>query len=131
VKTESRVFIFLVVFFALVTPVYWFLSNDPTGTVALVVTLCLSLLLAFYFSFISTRIPPRPEDRGDAEVYEGAGELGFFSPHSWWPFTVASAAAVVALGLAIGWWLFIIGAVALVIGAIGWVFEYYHGAFAH
>ncbi len=130
-RTEARIFIILVIFFGLVTPIYWFLSHDPTGTTALAVTLCLSLLLAFYFWFISTRIPPRAEDRGDAEIYEGAGEIGFFSPHSWWPLVVAASGAMLFLGLAIGWWLVIIAVPLVAIGVIGWVFEYYRGDFAH
>ena len=29
------------------------------------------------------------DDDLDAEVSDGAGELGFFSPHSWWPLPLA------------------------------------------
>jgi hypothetical protein len=35
------------------------------------------------------------------------------------------------LGLAIGWWLFLIGMLATVFAAIRFVFEYYRGHFAH
>ena len=40
----------------------------------------------------AVHLPPHrsaPEDNPDAEIYDGAGEYGFFSPHSWWPMPVA------------------------------------------
>ena len=61
----------------------------------------------------------------------GAGELGFFSPHSWWPLFVCLAVALSAVGLVIGWWLFLIGVFAIVMSMIGFVFEYYRGNFSH
>ena len=130
-RMEARVFGVVTIFFLIVTPIYWLLSHEVTGTVALVVTFLLGLLLTFYLGFIASRLPPRPEDRNDAEVYEGAGEVGFFSPHSVWPLFVAASAAMVFLGLVIGWWLVIIGVPLLAASVVGWVFEYYRGAFAH
>ena len=53
---------------------------------------------------------PRPEDRKDAEIADGAGELGFFPPYSWWPLWCAACSALIVFGIAIGaWWLLIIG----------------------
>ena len=63
-RAEARIFGVLGIFFLIVTPIYWILSREVTGTVALVVTFLLALLLTFYLGFVSTRIPPRPEDRG-------------------------------------------------------------------
>ncbi len=68
------------------------------GTVALL--LCFALLCLMcggFFWFVSRRIEPRPEDRPDAEIAEGAGEVGFFSPGSYWPFGMALAASVGAV----------------------------------
>jgi hypothetical protein len=74
----------------------------------------------------------RPEDDKDGEIADGAGELGFFPPYSWWPLWVAAAAAVAVYGLAFAaWWLFIIGAGLILMAAAGWVFEYYIGEHAH
>ena len=50
-----------------------------------------------FFWFVSRRIDPRPEDRQDAEIADGAGEIGFFSPGSYWPFGLALSAAVTGL----------------------------------
>jgi hypothetical protein len=101
---------------------------DWVGTVALLLSGLLCLMLGGYFWFVSRRIDPRPEDRPDAEISEGAGEIGFFSPGSYWPFGIALAAATAGLAMALAmWWLVAVGAVAVVLGACGLLFEYYTG----
>ena len=60
-----------------------------------------------FFWFVSRRIDARPEDRKDAEIADGAGELGFFSPGSYWPVALAVGAVMTAVGFArrrSGWW---------------------------
>ena len=47
---------------------------------------------------MSRRIEPRPEDRPEAEIADGAGEMGFFSPGSYWPIGIALSAAIAGLG---------------------------------
>ncbi len=130
-KVEGYLFLGCAVFFGVADLVYWNLSHDPTGTTALALSVALAFLIGFYVTFTGRRLPPRPEDSKAGEIYQGTGELGFFSPHSWWPLFVALAAAVAALGVAIGWWLFFIGGPMLMLAAIGFVFEYYRGHYAH
>ncbi len=130
-KAETWTIVGVGIFFALVAPIYWLLTNDWTGTTALVMTFLLCALLGFYLGVVANQIPGRPEDRSDGEIADGAGELGFFPPYSWWPLFTASALAVVVLGVVIGWWLFIIGAGILGAMVVGWVFEYYRGIHAH
>ena len=60
-------------------------SYDWTGTSALAMTFLLTTLITFYLGFHARRMEPRPEDRKDGEIADGAGELGFFPPYSWWP----------------------------------------------
>jgi hypothetical protein len=128
-KIEGRIFALVAIFIGVMTPIYWFLSYDPTGTTALTLTFGLCALIAFYLIFTGRRLPERPEDRKDGEIYEGAGELGFFSPHSVWPLWVALSVALAVLGLAVGWWLFIVGAGATAITVCLFVFEYYRGVY--
>lgn len=130
-KSEAYMFIVLTVFFLIVTPIYWVMSEDPTGTTALALSFGLVFLLSFYLLFTANRMEPRPEDRADGEIEDAAGEYGFFSPHSWWPLAAATAGALMFLGIVFGWWLFIIGGVFMVVSVLGMVFEYYRGEYAH
>lgn len=130
-RLEGLIFVVLAIFFAVITPLYWYLSEDPTGTTALVLTFGLGAMIAFYFMLLSRRLGPRPEDRQDGEIEELAGEYGFFSPHSWWPLWAALSVSVVFIGLVFAWFIFIIGVALAAIAVVGWVFEYYRGEFAH
>jgi len=130
-KAETWIFAITTVFFALVSPAYWFISGDHTGTSALVMSTLLVLMVTLYLGFHASRMEPRPEDRRDAEIADGAGELGFFPPYSWWPLWCAMTLAVCALGVVFGWWLFVIGVGLGIIALQGWIFEYYRGEHAH
>ena len=130
-KAEAWIFGFLAIFFAIVSPIYWFLSGDPTGTAALIMTFALGALVAFYLGFHARRMDARPEDRKEAEIVEGAGELGFFPPYSWWPLWCAGALSMIVLGVVFGWWLTLLGVGVGSATLVGWVFEYYRGEHAH
>ena len=130
-KAEALVFGGTAVFFGVVAPIYFVLSGDPTGTSALAMTTALALLISFYLGFHARKMDPRPEDRKEAEISDGAGELGFFPPYSWWPLWCAAALAVCVLGVIFGWWLSLIGVGLGAPALIGWIFEYYRGEYAH
>jgi len=130
-KVEGWLFIGCGIFLLGADVVYWYVSFDPTGTTALALAVGLCLLAGFYVLFTGRRLPLRPDDNPEAEIHEGTGAMGFFSPHSWWPLWVGLAAATAAVGFAIGWWLVLIGVVAILFTSIGFVFEYYRGAFRH
>ncbi|HYK68167.1 MAG TPA: cytochrome c oxidase subunit 4 [Streptosporangiaceae bacterium] len=130
-KVEGYLFIGCAFFFGASDVVYWYFSKDPTGTTALALAVLLASLIGYYTLFTGRRLPERPEDSPEGEIDEGVGELGFFSPHSWWPLFVGLGAALAAIGVAIGWWLFLIGMLATILSVIGFVFEYYRGHYAH
>ena len=130
-KVEGWLFSAGCLFFGLASIVYWVLSGEWVGTVALAFTAGLAFLVGFYLLATTRRIDVRPEDRVDAEIAEGAGELGFYSPYSWWPLAVAFFAALAFLGIVFGWWLFIIGAIGGLLSVVGLVFEYYRGEPVH
>ena len=130
-KVEGWLFAAGFFFFSLAAVIYWLLSEEVVGTVALGFTAGLAFRTGYYLLFTARRIDRRPEDSVNAEIADGAGELGFYSPHSWWPLPVAFFAAMAFLGIIFGWWLFIIGAVGGGLSVIGFVFEYYRGEPAH
>jgi hypothetical protein len=131
-KVETYIFGINAVFFTLVSPAYWFLSYDPTGTAALAMTALLCLLVTFYLGFHASKMDARPEDSNDGEIADGAGELGFFPPYSWWPLWAAATLAVSVFALAMSaFWLFAIGLGLGSLALSGWIFEYYRGEHAH
>jgi hypothetical protein len=134
-KVEARIFDIVTVFAFLVAVIYGVMTHymsgygvEPVGLVALILTGGLALLAGSYLRFVSRRIEPRPEDREDAEVSDGAGELGFFSPGSYWPVALAASAATAGLALAFFHiWLLVIAIAMLLISIGGLVFEYHTG----
>jgi len=131
-KTEFKLFVVLAVFFTPVGLIYGFATGwgEPVGPVALLLTAGLGAMIAFYLWVTGRRLPERPEDNPAGEIDEQEGEYGFFSPHSWWPLPLGAAAGMLFLGLAVGWWLFIIGAVFGAVALVGWTFEYFKGPHA-
>ena len=127
-KVEALIFNLIAVFCIVTAAVYGIWSREPIGTTALILSGGLTGLIGGFFWFVSRRIDARPEDRKDAEIIDGAGELGFFSPGSYWPFGLALSAGLMGLALAFWYsWLIIIAGVALLITIGGLLFEYYVG----
>jgi len=136
---EARLFEICCAFFILAAVVYGVLTAmfEPhgiewAGTTALVLSAGLALIIGTFFRFVARRLDTRPEDYDDAEVADGAGELGFFSPHSWWPLLIALSFSTAAVGTAL-WlpWLIAAGVVFVLGSVCGLVFEYYVGAEKH
>jgi hypothetical protein len=133
-KTEWRIFGGVAFFLAVVAVVYaWWTDHslgsvDWIGSVALVLSFLLCAMCGGYFWFVSRRIDPRPEDRHDGEIADGAGEVGFFSPGSYWPFGIAALASLTGLGL-VFWmpWLIGAGLIGVIFTACAMIFEYYTG----
>jgi hypothetical protein len=128
-RVEARIFEIITAFFFLSAVVYGLWSQgEAVGTVALTLTGGLTLIVGTYFRFVSRRVRMRPEDNPDAEISDGAGELGFFSPGSYWPFGLALAASTAAFALAFAeWWLVAVGIALVLITVAGLVFEYHVG----
>lgn len=124
-KASWRLFGGLALFYVLMTVIYWQVGGEPVGIGGMLLAACLAGMVGFYVWFTQKRIGViLPEDNVTAEIADGAGELGFYSPHSWWPLPVALSACTMTLGLIIGWWLSLIGIGALMISVIGMVTEY-------
>jgi len=124
-KANWKLFTFLAIFYVVMTVVYWGVGGEPVGITGMVLAACLAGMIGFYLWFTQKRIGADiPSDNEDAEIADDAGELGFYSPHSWWPLPVALSATALSLGLIIGWWLVLIALGTLVLSIIGMVTEY-------
>ncbi len=131
-KPERLVFWFIAVFFAAITPVYWFMAQEIAGTFVLGFAALLGALIAGYLTIAARGFDARPEDRRDAEVYEAAGEVGFFPPQSMWPFVSAAVVTLIFLGPGVEQaWITILGLGIGIWAVSGWVLEFYRGDYQH
>ncbi len=125
-KVESRIFEIVTVAFFLIGIIYAVLAQEPVGIAGLFLTGGLTLIVGTYFRFVSRRLEERPEDNPEAEVSDGAGDVGFFSPGSYWPLAVAACAALVGISLAFFYiWALVIAGIMLLMAIGGLVFEYH------
>jgi len=125
-KVESRLFEIVTVAIFVMAIVYAVLAQEPVGVAALFLTGGLTLIVGTYFRFVSRRLEERPEDNPEAEVSDGAGDVGFFSPGSYWPIVVAGSAALVGISLAFFYvWAIVISGIILLMAVGGLVFEYH------
>lgn len=85
------------------------------GGTALALSVLLCLMLGGYLHFTEKRIDVLPEDWEEAEIADGAGTLGFFSPSSIWPAAMSGAIALLGFGIIfMHYWLIAFGAVCLI-----------------
>ena len=124
-KTNWQLFGGLSVFYFALAVIYFYVGGEAVGITGMILAACLAGMVGFYIWFTQKRIGQiLPEDRPMGEIADSAGELGFYSPHSWWPLPVAMSSMALGLSLLIGWWLTLIALGVLVISIIGFVTEY-------
>jgi len=135
--SNVRILLVMAAYFTLTTIAYgvWTYIDggaiEPIGTAAMGLLIILSVFVAYYLWMGTRRTATLPEDNLDAEISDDSGEVGFFSPWSWWPFVLGASAAIAFLGLAVGWWVFFIAIPFVLVGVIGFVYEYSRGQHAH
>src|SRR5690606_23446521 len=138
---KSNVVIFTIIgaYFVLLTGVYvvWNLLVhgyvEWAGTTAMFGGAALGWFIAFYLWLVQKKQGGvLTEDLDDSDIDDGDPELGEFSPWSWWPMFLAFACSLLILGLCVGFnfWLSFVSIPFLVVGIVGWGYEYYRGHFA-
>ncbi|MER5281336.1 cytochrome c oxidase subunit 4 [Streptomyces sp. NPDC002809] len=126
-KVQGKMFLGLALFILVMAVTYGVWSKEPVGTTALVLAFGLSVMIGFYLAFTARRVDALAQDNKEADVADEAGEVGFFSPHSWQPLSLAVGGILAFMGVVFGWWLLYFSAPVILIGLFGWVFEYYRG----
>lgn len=100
------------------------------GTFAIFLSGAFSAFIAFYLQVAKKNLGGvLPEDRLDAEIDDGDPEIGFFSPWSWWPVFLAGGIGLATVGLAVGVWVALYAIPLVLVGLVGWTYEYYRGYF--
>jgi hypothetical protein len=122
-KTESWIFFGVTAFFVVIGLVYWFTSYEDAGAVMLAASAGLGLLTGGYLYLQARRMTPRPQDRENASLREGAGPVDEFPTASIWPVALAFGATVLATGLVFGLAVVLLGGALFVIAVIGMVQE--------
>jgi hypothetical protein len=105
-RIEALVLLGVAIFFGIVGAVYWFTSYEDGGTMMLVGTCLLGLLPGSYYYWWHRRMGDRPEDRDDATLEDGAGQIATFPSSSIWPFVLGMGAFMLVLAFAFGIWFF-------------------------
>ncbi|MYR40540.1 cytochrome c oxidase subunit 4 [Streptomyces sp. SID5910] len=126
-KIQGKIFLWLSLFILAVAVTYGVWSKEPAGATALFLAFALCLMIGFYLAFTAKRVDAGAQDNKEADVADDAGEVGFFSPHSWQPLALGIGGALAFLGVAVGWWIMYFSLPVILVGLWGWVFEYYRG----
>jgi hypothetical protein len=123
VRTEAFFYLGIMVVFAAIGVIYWFTSYEDAGTVMLAGCALMGVFAGGYLFLQARRYPPRLEDRPDATVEEGAGDVDTFPSGTYWPLALAFGAAMLASGLIFGIFLVLGGLIFFVGGMLGWIAE--------
>ena len=118
-RIQGKMFLWLSFFILIMAVVYGVWSKEPVGTTALFLAFGLSVMIGYYLAFTAKRVDEMAQDNLEADVADEAGELGFFSPHSWQPLSLAIGGAFAFMGVIFGWWLMYFSAPLILIGLWG------------
>ena len=111
--------------------VWYFGHLEVIGTAAMGLLVILSLFIAYYLWSGLKRAGTLPEDNLTGNIEDESGEVGFYSPWSWWPLMLGASGALAFASLAVGWWMFFIALPIAFVSIAGFVYEYSRGAHAH
>jgi hypothetical protein len=103
--------------------VYWGTSYEPAGTVALLFSMFMSGLVTVYLA-VTARGSHLASDEHRIEIPDGAGDIGFFSPFSYWPALISVGFGILILGPVFSYWLILIGGLFVAISVVGLLFQY-------
>jgi hypothetical protein len=109
-STVSRICLSLAGFLAIAGSVYGLTSHERAGT-----TLLLAAAATFCFLGLVSRMVARDEAGSETE------EMEVHVAPTIWPLGFAVAAVIIAFGLVITPWILIVGAIAFVLSAVGWI----------
>ena len=104
-RTYAIFLIGIGIFFGIIGLIYWFFSYEDGGFLMLIGTTLLGVFPGSYYLWWSYHMKVQPDDDPDAEVAEGAGDVGSFPPSSIWPFILGMGALFATLTFVFGLWM--------------------------
>lgn len=138
-KSNIVIFWLLTGYFIIIASVYtaWNISvherPEWAGSIAILLSGGLTAFIASYLGLVKKKQGGvQVADSDLADIDDGDPEVGEFSPWSWWPIFLAFALGLVILGVCIGFqfWMVFLSLPLVIVGVVGWVYEYYRGNFA-
>lgn len=118
-RIEALFLLGVALFFSMTAIVYWFWGYEQSGTMMLIGTVLLGFVPGSYYYWWSRRMKPRPEDRTEASIEDGAGVIGSFPGSSVWPFVLGMGLFLVMLAIVFGIWLLAPGLAMVISAAVG------------
>ena len=130
-KVESRTILGASVFLGATAALYWALvykhghDVEASGIAMLLFGFAAYAMLFGYLllQFIRRHGHLRPEDRFDATMADGEGEIAYFPAASMWPAGMGLGLIFAAIAAVWGLWYLIVGGILFFGAAIGWVVE--------
>lgn len=138
-KSNIGMFWVLAVYFAFLGAVYivWNIVAEGriewSGTTPLVLSAGLSGMIAFYLGLVRKNQGGELHmDSEESDIDDEDPEVGHFSPWTWWPIILAIGPSLFLIGLTLNgnFFLTFFSIPVIIIGVIGWVYEYYRGLHA-
>lgn len=108
-KVEATLWSGVVGFFLLIAIAYIAFGGEPAGITLLFGAAAFGGLVAGWTWDWTRRHQPRIEDRADADASDRAGIVGVYPTASLRPVALAVGVTAIALGVALGSWLSMIG----------------------
>jgi Cytochrome c oxidase subunit IV len=131
---EAAVWLRIFAFGLVASAIYWFVSHEPVGTVALLVFGLGPGVAGLYLYLHQRATTPKEswavwlrrfagvaKDRPQGPAELEAHDLGAVPAPSIWPFLLSLGLTVAVTGLAFGLWLVLLGSAILVLSVVGWL----------
>ena len=132
-KVAANIFWIIGLFFIAAATLYgfWVEWTEWAGIPAIYAVGGMSWMIAWYLNVTERKYGVGPADDADGQIADYAGTYGTFAPWSWWPIGLGASAAFLFFGLAIDWWVFLLGLIPGLFFVTGWVMEFNRKRYAH
>jgi hypothetical protein len=131
---EAAVWLRICAFGLVASVIYWFVSYEPAGTVALLVFGLGPGVVGLYLYLHQRATAPKESRAGRLRRFAGLAkdrpqgpaeleddDLGVVPAPSIWPFLLSLGLTVAVTGLAFGLWLLLLGSALLAVSVVGWL----------